>query len=322
MLIMLLYTAHVSNVQTCAYGAVTQMLTCPSGTGTQVSGEVSGNINAETCTYGVATQTSNHTNARITPTLRAKQTGAYGMATQMLTCPSGTGTQVLGEVSGDIDTEISEGQTCTYGVAMQTSNHTNAESSYDQTGAYGVATQTLTQRTCMPGVGTQASSDSDATYGTAMQTSDRIAEINCARPCAYGPVTEASTRTQINAPILPSTDPRAWKIVKNFARGASLSQTENDLRDLLGDSYSFDDWQQTFDVVFAAEDNTAAAVLAVESLEQQAKKQCEVETAYAMQPVPPLPLNIGHVPASPAPASPTPPPLPFTPSELNSGLEL
>ena len=66
----------------------------------------------------------------------------------------------------------------------------------------------------------------------------------------------------------PPCDTGAWAIIKSFAQinDAALSVVENKLKDHLGACYEFDDWKPAFDAVLWAEDDSDAALTAVNNL--------------------------------------------------------
>ena len=66
----------------------------------------------------------------------------------------------------------------------------------------------------------------------------------------------------------PLCDTGAWAIIESFAQidGAALSVVENKLKDHLGVRYEFDDWKPAFDAVLRAEDDSDAALAAVNNL--------------------------------------------------------
>jgi hypothetical protein len=68
--------------------------------------------------------------------------------------------------------------------------------------------------------------------------------------------------------INPLYNAGAWAIIKTFAlEDISLPETEKRLQSHLGPRYSGADWKVAFDMVLEAEDDTAAAVAAIEKLE-------------------------------------------------------
>jgi hypothetical protein len=68
--------------------------------------------------------------------------------------------------------------------------------------------------------------------------------------------------------ILPPDNANAWDIMMAFAHGTinSLPETEEKLKNCLGNQFIFADWKPAFDAILAAEDDTPAAVAAIDSL--------------------------------------------------------
>ena len=66
----------------------------------------------------------------------------------------------------------------------------------------------------------------------------------------------------------------AWLIIQDFAKGIhdSLPDTEEELQKHLGNHYMYADWKPAFDAIFATEEDTTAAVTAIEQLQKDAKQ--------------------------------------------------
>lgn len=76
-------------------------------------------------------------------------------------------------------------------------------------------------------------------------------------------------------------DAHAWEVVLGFASGTvpNLPTAEAQLEALLGERYKAVEWKEAYDAVFKAEDDTAAAVTAVETLQKAALAQKGERTA-------------------------------------------
>lgn len=76
--------------------------------------------------------------------------------------------------------------------------------------------------------------------------------------------------------VHPLQDPAAWKIVEEFAAGegeVTLPQTIEKLQAHLGNAYQYEDWKPTYEAVFNAEEDTVAALTAVQALARA--QQCQ-----------------------------------------------
>lgn len=94
--------------------------------------------------------------------------------------------------------------------------------------------------------------------------------------------------------VLPLRDPAAWKIIEEFAAGEgdiTLPQTIDKLQAHLGNAYRYEDWKPAYEAVFNAEEDTIAALNAVQALAEQAQHQQaegrgSTESASEMDPQP------------------------------------
>ncbi|PCH43994.1 hypothetical protein WOLCODRAFT_21604 [Wolfiporia cocos MD-104 SS10] len=77
----------------------------------------------------------------------------------------------------------------------------------------------------------------------------------------------------VSTPILaPLQHHDAWTIMKAYASGkiSTVPEPEDRLKAILGSTYLLADWKAVFDAIFAAEDDTAAAVTEIAALEADA----------------------------------------------------